>query len=129
MPSSKLCYLACLVFLIGCGNKDSSQRALARLDDRTLTFDDVKARLDSSRGLTSAQLAEYARHWINDEILYREGLRRGLESRPSVRTQVDEVRRQLVINALLEDEVYTQVSQHTFHHRARKGVVHVDVRK
>jgi hypothetical protein len=45
---------------------------VARLDGQTLTLDDVTARLDSARGMTRAQVAEYARRWVNDEILYRE---------------------------------------------------------
>jgi hypothetical protein len=96
-----------LVLLAGCGGKDSGQRPVARIDDRTLTLEDVRARLDSSRGVTSAQVGEFARRWINDEILYREATRRGLDNKPSVRAQVEEARRQLVINALLQDEIYT----------------------
>jgi hypothetical protein len=98
------------VLITGCGTKDSSQRPVARIDDRTLTFEDVRSRLDSSRGISSAQVAEYARRWINDEILYREALRRGIESRQSVRSQLEQVQRQLVINALLEEEVYTDAT-------------------
>ena len=71
---------------------------------------DVRARLDSSRGVTPAQVGEFARRWINDEILYREAVRRGLEKKESVRVQLEEVQRQLVINALLQDEVYTEKS-------------------
>jgi len=95
---------------MGCGNKDSAQSPVARIDDRTLTLEHVKARLDSSRGVTPAQVGEYARRWINEEILYREALRRGMDTRESVRAQLEEVRRQLAINALLQDEIYTEKS-------------------
>ncbi len=97
--------------MIGCGRRDSSHRPVARIDDRTLTLDDVRARLDSSRGVTPAQVGEFARRWINDEILYREAVRRGLENKESVRAQLEEVQRQIVINALLQDEVYTEKSE------------------
>ncbi len=92
---------------IGCGRKDSSQQPLARIDERTLTLEDVRARLDSSRGVTAAQVGEYARRWINDEILYREAVRRGLDNTESARAQLEEVRRQLAINALLQQEIYS----------------------
>ncbi len=98
------------MFLASCGSKDSGRRPVARIDDRTLTLDDVRARLDSTRGVTSAQVGEFARRWINDEILYREAVRRGLDNKESVRAQVEEARRQLAINALLQDEIYTQSS-------------------
>ena len=102
--------MLCLAFLAGCGTKNSGQRPVARIDDRTLTLEDVRARLDSSRGVTSAQVGEFARRWINDEILYREAVRRGLDNTESVRAQVEEAKRQLAINALLQAEVYTQSS-------------------
>jgi hypothetical protein len=96
---------------IGCSRKDSSQQPLARIDDRTLTLEDVRARLDSTRGVTAAQVGEYARRWINDEILYREAVRRGLDNTERARAQLEEVRRQLAINALLQEEIYSDKLQ------------------
>lgn len=101
----------CLLLILGCGRRDSSQQPLARIDDRTLTLEDVKARLDSSRGVTAAQVGEYVRRWINDEILYREALRRGLDNTEHARAQLEEVRRQLAINALLQEEIYSDKLQ------------------
>jgi hypothetical protein len=100
----------CLALVAGCGTKDSGQRPVARIDDRTLTLEDVRARLDSTRGMTSAQVGEFARRWINDELLYREAVQRGLDNKASVRAQVEEAKRQLAINALLQEEIYTQSS-------------------
>ena len=99
------------MLLIGCGRRDSSRQPLARIDDRTLTLEDVRARLDSSRGVTAAQVGEYARRWINDEILYREAVRRGLDNTESARAQLEEIRRQLAINALLQEEIYSDKLQ------------------
>ncbi len=75
-----------------------------------LTLDEVIGRLDSARGMTQAQVAEYARRWVNDEILYREAARRGLDDDESIRAQLENTRRQLAINALLQQEVFTQQS-------------------
>jgi hypothetical protein len=97
----------------GCGKRDSSQQPLARIDDRTLTLEDVRARLDSSRGVTAAQVGEYTRRWINDEILYREAVRRGLDNTENMRAQIEEVHRQLAINALLQEEIYSDKLQHS----------------
>ena len=114
MTRSKNVLIVCLLLFIGCGRKDSSQQPLARIDDRTLTLQDVRARLDSSRGVTAAQVGEYTRRWINDEILYREAVRRGLDNTEHARAQLEEVRRQLAINALLEEEIYSdKLSQST----------------
>jgi hypothetical protein len=97
----------CLVLLAGCGGKSGSQQPVARLDGQTLTLDEVIARLDSTRGMTQAQVAEYARRWVNDEMLYREAVRRGLHDDETIRTQLEQTRRQLAINALLQQEVFT----------------------
>lgn len=100
-----------MLLFVSCGRKDSSQQPLARIDERTLTLEDVRARLDSSRGVTAAQVGEYARRWINDEILYREAVRRGLDNTEQARSQLEEVRRQLAINALLQEEIYSDKLQ------------------
>jgi hypothetical protein len=107
LPRSNGVLLACLVVLAGCSNRDSGQQPLARIDDRTLTLNEVRAHLDSSRGATPAQVAEYTRRWINDEILYREAVRRGLDNSDRVRTDLEEARRQLAINALLQEDIYS----------------------
>jgi hypothetical protein len=111
LPSSNYVFLGFLLLIIGCARKDASQQPLARIDERTLTLEDVRARLDSSRGVTAAQVGEYTRRWINDEILYREAVRRGLDNSESVRAQLEEVRRQLAINALLQEEIYSDKLQ------------------
>jgi hypothetical protein len=53
---------------------------------------------------------EYVQRWIRDELLYREAIRRGLDQKESVRARLEEVRRQLAINALLDEVVYTKQS-------------------
>jgi hypothetical protein len=100
----------CLLLLAGCGGKTGSHKPVARLDGQTLTLDDVTARLDSARGMTRAQVAEYARRWVNDEILYREAVRRGLDNDEAIRAQLENTRRQLAINALLQQDVFTERS-------------------
>lgn len=107
MLRSSIFFVCCLALLSGCGGKSGSQQPVARLDGQTLTLDEVIARLDSTRGLTQAQVAEYARRWVNDEVLYREAVRRGLDDDETIRVQLENTRRQLAINALLQREVFT----------------------
>lgn len=94
------------VALMGCQKRESAQTPLARIDDQTLTLEKVRAEFGSSRNVSSAQLHEYVSRWINNEILYREAMRRGLDKRETIAARLEEVRRQLVINALLEEEIY-----------------------
>lgn len=110
MRRSNVIVACCVVLLAGCGGKTGSQQPVARLDGQTLTLDQVIARLDSTRGMTQAQIAEYGRRWVNDEMLYQEAVRRGLDDDETIRTQLENTRRQLAINALLQREVFTPQS-------------------
>jgi hypothetical protein len=99
-----------IVLLIGCGKSEPPKTPVARLDTETLTLEDIAARFDSGRGLSQAQLHAYIQRWITDEMLFREAIRRGLDRQPAIATQLEDIRRRLVINALLEQEVYTASS-------------------
>jgi hypothetical protein len=107
---NRIILLIAFGFFSGCGGNDGSRQAVARVDGQALTLDDVVAQLDTTRGTTRAQVAEYARRWLNDEILYREAVQRGLESDENVLAKLERTRRQLAINALLQQEVYTERS-------------------
>lgn len=107
MTSSKIALCVLMVGLLGCGKKEEERTPVARLDDRTLTLEELRAQFDTSRAVSQAQLHEYIRRWINNEMLYREAVRRGVDQRTEIASRLEQVRRQLVINALLNDLVYT----------------------
>jgi peptidyl-prolyl cis-trans isomerase C len=102
--------LLLLLWFPGCRKTEPSATLVARLDNRTLTLEEVRGQLDSSRSISPAELNEYVQRWVTNEMLYDEAVRRGLDQKESVRARMDEVRRQLAINALLNDEVYTKRS-------------------
>jgi hypothetical protein len=102
--------LLVLLWSAGCRKTEPPATPVARLDDRTLTLEEIRGQLDSARGISSAELNEYVRRWINNEILYDEAVRRGLDRSESVRARLEEVHRQLAVNALLDEEVYTNGS-------------------
>ncbi len=105
--------IGCLVLLtggVGCRKAEPPQTPVARIDNQTLTLESIRAQLDTTRGISEVQLQEYIRRWINNELLYREALRRGLNNDSQIAEQVEEARRQLLINALLEQEIYTAES-------------------
>ncbi|MEX2088975.1 MAG: peptidyl-prolyl cis-trans isomerase [Bacteroidota bacterium] len=92
----------------GCQKAESPQTPVARIDNRTLTLETVRAQLDSTHGISEAQLQEFIRRWINNEILFREAVRRGLDRDETVNARLEEVKRQLAINALLDQEIYNE---------------------
>lgn len=109
MRSTEIILLAILVSAgAGCRKAESPQTPVARIDNRTLTLETVRAQLDSTHGISEAQLQEYIRRWINNEILYREAVRRGLDRDETVNARLEEVKRQLAVNALLDQEIYNE---------------------
>jgi hypothetical protein len=94
----------------GCQPKGTSTNAVARIDDRTLTLEDIQSHLDTARGITEAQVQQYVQRWLADELLYREAVRRGLDRSDELTNRLEDIRRQLAINALLEKEIYTPQS-------------------
>lgn len=90
----------------GCRKAESPQTPVARIDNQTLTLESIRTQLDSTHGISEAQLQEFVRRWINNEILFREAVRRGLDRDARVTNRLEEVHRQLAINALLEEEIY-----------------------
>ncbi len=103
------------LMMLGCQKSEPPKTPVARIDDQTLTLEQIKTQLDTTRGISQAQMHEYIQRWLTDEILYREALRRGLDQNREIGRRLGEIRRQLIINALLEREIYSdrtaQISQ------------------
>ena len=99
-------FLLVVLSAIGCQKSETPPTPVARIDNQTLTLEEITARFDSTRGASDAQVHTYIQQWITDELLYREAVRRGLDQQPTIATQLEDIRRQLVINALLDKEIY-----------------------
>ncbi|MBI4535540.1 MAG: hypothetical protein HY708_04625, partial [Ignavibacteriae bacterium] len=54
------------------------------------------------------QQREYVSNWITAELLYLEAERRGLADSDELRKRVEDAKKRLVINALLEQELYSE---------------------
>lgn len=89
-----------------CRQEPADETAVARIEDRTLTMQEIRTQFDTTRPPTEAQIQQYLRRWIADELLYREAVRRGLDQTPSVQRRLEDLRRQTVIQELLESEIY-----------------------
>ncbi len=91
---------------MACREKPAEEAAVARIDNRILTMQDIRAQFDSTVQPSDAQVQQYLSRWIADELLYREAIRRGLHQTPEVTRRADDLRRQIVIQALLDQEIY-----------------------
>lgn len=105
-----LVVLAC-VACSSCQQPQQPRTPVARIDNLTLTLEEVESRFDSSQGVSQAQVHEYIQRWLTQELLYQEAVRRGLDRTRDLEIRLTDIRRQLAINALLEQEVYTAKTQ------------------
>ena len=105
--------LAILLLGITSCQREKPNTTVARIDDRTLTLEEIRRQFDTTRGVSEAQLQQYIQRWLTDELLYREAVRRGLDQTPDLNERMEGVRRELAVNALLEKEVYNDASAHS----------------
>lgn len=97
-----------LFITIGCSRKEANKNVVARLDNRTLTLEEIRTNTDTSMELSDAQIQQYIQRWLIEETLYREAVKRGLDRTEEVNKKIEGVRKQLSINALLDREIYAQ---------------------
>lgn len=97
--------------LSSCTRQPERTQEVARVDDQTLTSDMVHQQLDTSGGISEMQVRMFARQWVNSELLYQEAKRQGLDRSEGVLRNLENARRELAINALLEKDVFTDTPQ------------------
>jgi hypothetical protein len=100
--------LVFLIALAACSKREPAKTPVARLDDQTLALEDIRAHTDTSHELSEAQIQQYVQRWLTEETLYREAVRRGLDRTPEMDRKIEDVRRELAVNALLDEEVYSK---------------------
>lgn len=99
-----------LLLATGCQKPQQPRTPVARIDNLTLTLEEVRERFDTTQGPSQAQVHEYIQRWLTQELLYQEAVRRGLDRTADLERRLGDIRRQLAINALLEQEIYTAQS-------------------
>jgi parvulin-like peptidyl-prolyl isomerase len=107
-PSKYLFAVLLIITAIGCSKNAPDKTPVARIDNQTLALEEIRAHLDTTREPSQAQIQQYIQRWLTEETLYREAIERGLDHTDEMNQKVEDVRRQLAINALLEKEVYSQ---------------------
>lgn len=96
---------AVLILVQACSKQASQEPFVARVDQEVLTEENLDASLDSLRR-TPEQRREYVSEWVDNELLYQEARRLGLERNEQLRYQIEAATRKLVIGELLDRELY-----------------------
>lgn len=86
------------------------ETVVARVGDAELTLEEAKAALDTTRGVTNEQLLAYISRWVDEELLYQEARRRGIESSDEFTGRLNQTRRQFANQMLLEEEFHRDSS-------------------
>ena len=93
------------MLLLACSRPAEQGREVAKVDDQPLTLEMVRGMVDTTRGISEAQVRSFTNQWIVSELLFQEAKKRGLENSDDVVKKVEDTRRQLAIAALLDREV------------------------
>lgn len=105
--SNTICVTFCLISIIfvSC-HKRAQGTIIARVGDAVLTLEEVKSCFDTSQGMFRNQLDSYVKNWINEELLYQEASRKGIENDEQYQMQIRNVQRQLATQRFIEQAVY-----------------------
>jgi len=97
------------------GCKSSSQvkegKVLVKVDGEELTEEGIKAELSLAYGdsIQPGAKLEYLNRWIDNQLLYEEAKRKGLEKLPEVQTRVKQAAKDVTVLSLLNDQIAKNV--------------------
>ena len=95
--------------VVGCRQQKSST-IIARVGDAELTLEEARTRVDTTHGSITHQLQDYVSYWVNTELVYQEAKRHGVENSDQVHRQLEDIKRQLVNQAFLEQQVFADTA-------------------
>lgn len=107
--AGKVIGISLLVILVlsGCGRGRQPAAFVARVNNEYLTQDEMRETLDTVALGAGPQVRDFVARWVNATLLYEEAKREGLERDPEVNRTLEEMKRRLAIDRLLEKKVYT----------------------
>lgn len=98
-----------LLSISGCKNSNQVKegKALVKVDNEKLTEEGLKAELSLAYGdsiLPGAKL-EYLNRWIDNQLLYEEAKKRGLDRLPEVQIRAKQAAKDVTVLSLLNDQI------------------------
>lgn len=100
--------LSCIlmVFACSCFRKSEKVTFVARVNNQYLTPERVTGSFSTVFRGTDAQTRDFVTQWVNSALLYEEAKAQGLDRSTQVNETLEEMKKQLAVNRLLETEVY-----------------------
>ncbi len=94
---------ALLCAAMSCHGPDRST-IVARVGNRTLSMEDVVARMGISGKPADGDIRRFVTHWVNEELLYQEAQRRGLDESEEFDRTMQDTRRRLLAQAFIDSQ-------------------------
>lgn len=123
------CLFIFLIFTLGlglgsCKKKEQIQKQaqleippdagemIARVNNGVLTEKDLNRYFpEAQKNLTSLERKrDYVRRWIQNEILYQEAKRRGIDQEENIKWQIDQTVRNIIVEGFLQEEAGARVT-------------------
>ncbi|MBI3193414.1 MAG: peptidyl-prolyl cis-trans isomerase [Ignavibacteriae bacterium] len=98
----KRLFLVIAIAFAGCEQRQEQKTILARVGNAELTLEEARSALDTASVSFEYQLRLYVTTWIRTEMLYQEAIRRGVEHTSAFQEQLNNARKQLAVQQLLE---------------------------
>ena len=97
--------------LSGCSRQpQQDEKIIARVGTVRLTLEDARHSIDTSQGSFENQLPGYISLWVTNTLLFQEAQREGIDNTDRFRDQLEETRRQIAIQDLLQQNIYADTS-------------------
>ncbi len=90
-----------------CFEQHIPQEELAKVNDVVLTKEMLFSRIDTTHGISEADIQRYTQQWITSQLLFQEAQRLEIVHSEEVQQRIADATQQISIAALLEKEVFT----------------------
>lgn len=105
MRAVPLALLGTLLLSAGC-SRGTDETVLARVGDAVLTLEHARG-IVGTEDSSEAWLRQFVSGWVEAELIHQEALHQGFERSDDVRRQIEDIDRQVIIQAFLEKEIYS----------------------
>lgn len=105
-------FILALILATGCADKKEKSPIIVRIGNQELTVADVQSSLpeDEKATMTRDDIREFVRSWMNNQILYQEGMRKGYGNDPDIIKRVENYRMLLIGSAYMDKHLHTETS-------------------
>ncbi len=98
------------------GKAAPGEIVVARVGEREITLSEIEGELQKLPPQVQAEFTakekklEFVRQYIGMELLYKSAVRRGLDRTPEIQRQVADIKRQLILDKILQEEILAKIT-------------------